>query len=111
MSFRTRRCNNPKPSYGGEPCRGKSEEYKLCNIYRFHIVQKTKFTCSCCRCINGKDFRAQQCENEFFIAAPGNRAEAGQQNWIPFEHTDNEFKCKLACYNRDTKVKKNILNF
>ena len=69
------------------------------------------FTCSCCRCINGKDFRAQQCENEFFIAAPGNRAEAGQQNWIPFEHTDNEFKCKLACYNRDTKVKKNILNF
>ena len=67
-------------------------------------------TCPCCRCINGKDFRAQQCENEFFIAAPGNKAEAGQQNWIPFEHTDNEFKCKLACYNRDTKVKNNILN-
>ena len=37
VSFRTRRCNNPKPSYGGEPCRGKSEEYKLCNIYRFLI--------------------------------------------------------------------------
>ena len=68
------------------------------------------FTCPCCRCINGKDFRAQQCENEFFIAAPGNKAEAGQQNWIPFEHSDNEFKCKLACYNRDTKVKKNILS-
>ena len=34
VSFRTRRCNNPKPSYGGEPCRGKSEEFKLCNIYR-----------------------------------------------------------------------------
>ena len=74
-------------------------------MFFFHMV-----TCPCCRCINGKDFRAQQCENEFFIAAPGNKAEAGQQNWIPFEHTDNEFKCKLACYNRDTKVKNNILN-
>ena len=56
------------------------------------------------RCINGGDFRAQQCENEFFIAAPGTKGEAGH-SWIPFEHNDNEFKCKLACYNRNTKVK------
>ena len=47
VTFRTRRCNNPKPSYGGEPCRGKSEEYKLCNIYRYSFSQNDKiFSCS-----------------------------------------------------------------
>lgn len=56
-----------------------------------------------CRCLNGGDFRAQQCENEFFIAAPGSVKEAGQK-WIPFENNDSEFKCKLACYNRKTRV-------
>ena len=33
-AFRTRRCNNPRPSYGGAPCRGNSEEFRLCNIFR-----------------------------------------------------------------------------
>ena len=71
-------------------------------VYRFLFIICTVF-----RCINGGDFRAQQCENEFFIAAPGSAEEAGH-NWIPFEHTDNEFKCKLACYNRNTKARLSI---
>lgn len=87
VSFRTRRCNNPRPSYGGEPCRGKSEEFKLCNIYR---------------CIKGGDFRAKQCQSEFFMAAPENKPEVGQ-TWLPFEHNDYDHKCKLACFNRFTK--------
>ena len=33
-AFRTRRCNNPRPSYGGAPCRGNSEQFRLCNIFR-----------------------------------------------------------------------------
>ena len=58
----------------------------------------------CVRCINGGDFRAEQCQSEFYIAAPEDKKRPGQV-WIPFENEDADFKCKLACYNRDTKVR------
>ena len=59
MAHRTRRCNNPRPSYGGPGCRGQAEQFKLCNIYR---------------CARQADFRAEQCRAEFFIAAPAARS-------------------------------------
>ena len=58
----------------------------------------------CVRCINGGDFRAEQCQSEFYMAAPEDKKRPGQV-WIPFENEDADFKCKLACYNRDTKVR------
>ena len=58
-----------------------------------------------CRCITGGDFRAEQCQSEFFIAAPEEDKKEFGQSWIPFEQEDNDFKCKLACYNRESKVR------
>jgi len=54
ISFRSRACNNPRPTYGGQACRGKNEEFKLCNINR---------------CIKGGDVRAEQCQSEFYMAS------------------------------------------
>ena len=30
--FRTRRCDSPRPAYGGDHCVGDREEFKLCNV-------------------------------------------------------------------------------
>ena len=30
--FRSRQCDNPRPAYGGQPCVGDREEYRLCSI-------------------------------------------------------------------------------
>ena len=30
--FRSRQCDNPRPAYGGQPCIGEREEFRLCSI-------------------------------------------------------------------------------
>ena len=30
--FRSRRCDSPRPAYGGQHCAGDREEFKLCNV-------------------------------------------------------------------------------
>ena len=86
VSFRTRRCDNPRPSYGGKPCPGISEEYQLCNIYR---------------CIKYEDFRADQCNTTFQLITGDSTHKS--QEWLPYEHEDFKYKCRLACYNTKTK--------
>lgn len=86
VSFRTRRCDNPRPTYGGKPCPGKSEEFRLCNIYR---------------CIRRGDFRAEQCNRTFQLSTESPNFQ--DEVWLPYEHEDDKYKCRLACYNAETK--------
>ena len=49
-SVRTRQCNSPPPSPGGNPCTGKTFESKDCNIHVcpgeiFMVARKTFFVC------------------------------------------------------------------
>ena len=103
VSFRTRRCDNPRPAYGGRPCPGKSEEFRLCNIYR---------------CIRGGDFRAEQCATIFPLALADKKLSADVETeveavadelplkaalWLPYEPSDVRHKCKLGCYHQQTR--------
>ncbi len=92
MSFRTRRCDNPRPAYGGRACTGKGEEFRLCNIYR---------------CIRAADFRAEQCGTIFPMALGTQNSEEdkvlGTALWMPYEPSDRQHKCKLACYKQKTR--------
>ena len=85
VCFRTRRCDNPRPIYGGRPCSGQSEEFRLCNIYR---------------CIKNGDIRAQQCNSTFFSSIE--HQSINKVVWAPYEQVDDKYKCQLACYNTNS---------
>ena len=82
VRFRSRRCDNPRPSYGGLPCPGDAEEYRLCNIYK---------------CIHNSDFRAEQCNSTFFQSTE--KSNSQPNIWVPYEHVEDKYKCRLACFN------------
>eukprot|EP00095_Tigriopus_kingsejongensis_P002760 maker-scaffold1543_size36305-snap-gene-0.8 protein:Tk02760 transcript:maker-scaffold1543_size36305-snap-gene-0.8-mRNA-1 annotation:"hypothetical protein D910_03831" len=86
--FRSRKCDNPRPSYGGDTCRGKPEEFRLCNLDP---------------CPKASDFRAEQCHDLFELITlnTGAQASRSDQTWFPFEHDLAAHKCQLTCYNRE----------
>ncbi|XP_066566722.1 A disintegrin and metalloproteinase with thrombospondin motifs 3 isoform X3 [Amia ocellicauda] len=84
VHFRTRQCNNPAPSNGGEDCPGINYEYQLCN----------KDDCP----KNFEDFRAQQCQqrNSHF------EFQNAKHHWQPYEHPDSNKRCHLYCQSKQT---------
>uniref|UniRef100_A0A8D3DRE5 ADAM metallopeptidase with thrombospondin type 1 motif, 3 n=1 Tax=Scophthalmus maximus TaxID=52904 RepID=A0A8D3DRE5_SCOMX len=82
VRFRTRLCNNPAPSNGGQDCPGVNYEYQLCN------------TDDCPK--HFEDFRAQQCQlrNSHF------EFQSARHHWLPYEHPDS--KCHLYCQSKET---------
>jgi len=52
--FRSRQCDNPRPAYGGQPCIGEKEEFRICSIEP---------------CEEMADFRAQQCQHLFEVVS------------------------------------------
>ncbi|XP_047448506.1 A disintegrin and metalloproteinase with thrombospondin motifs 3 [Mugil cephalus] len=84
VRFRTRQCNNPAPSNGGQDCPGVNYEYQLCN------------TDDCPK--HFEDFRAQQCQlrNSHF------EFQNAKHHWLPFEHPDANKRCHLYCQSRET---------
>ncbi|KAJ0067783.1 hypothetical protein NL108_010457 [Boleophthalmus pectinirostris] len=70
VRFRTRQCNNPAPSNGGQDCPGLNYEYQLC-----HTEDCPK---------HFEDFRAQQCQlrNSHF------EFQNAKHHWLPYEHPD-----------------------
>uniref|UniRef100_UPI0037E8B81C A disintegrin and metalloproteinase with thrombospondin motifs 3 n=1 Tax=Semicossyphus pulcher TaxID=241346 RepID=UPI0037E8B81C len=84
VRFRTRQCNNPAPSNGGQDCPGVNYEYQLCN------------TDDCPK--HFEDFRAQQCQlrNSHF------EFQNAKHHWLPYEHPDANRRCHLYCQSRET---------
>ncbi|XP_049906235.1 A disintegrin and metalloproteinase with thrombospondin motifs 3 [Epinephelus moara] len=84
VRFRTRQCNNPAPSNGGQDCPGVNYEYQLCN------------TDDCPK--HFEDFRAQQCQlrNSHF------EFQNTKHHWLPYEHPDASKRCHLYCQSRET---------
>ncbi|XP_041856163.1 A disintegrin and metalloproteinase with thrombospondin motifs 3 [Melanotaenia boesemani] len=84
VRFRTRQCNNPVPSNGGQDCPGVNYEYQLCN------------TDDCPK--HFEDFRAQQCQlrNSHF------EFQNAKHHWLPYEHPDANKRCHLYCQSKET---------
>ncbi|KAM7018628.1 A disintegrin and metalloproteinase with thrombospondin motifs 3 isoform 2-T2 [Tautogolabrus adspersus] len=84
VRFRTRQCNNPAPSNGGQDCPGVNYEYQLCN------------TDDCPK--HFEDFRAQQCQlrNSHF------EFQNAKHHWLAYEHPDANRRCHLYCQSRET---------
>ncbi|CAN9512835.1 unnamed protein product [Ophioblennius macclurei] len=84
VRFRTRQCNNPAPSNGGQDCPGVNYEYQLCN------------TDDCPK--HFEDFRAQQCQlrNAHF------EFQNAKHHWLPYEHPDANKRCHLYCQSKET---------
>ncbi|XP_029295650.1 A disintegrin and metalloproteinase with thrombospondin motifs 3 isoform X1 [Cottoperca gobio] len=84
VRFRTRQCNNPAPSNGGQDCPGVNYEYQLCN------------TDDCPK--HFEDFRAQQCQlrNSHF------EFQNAKHHWLPYEHPDTNKRCHLYCTSKET---------
>ncbi|XP_056889488.1 A disintegrin and metalloproteinase with thrombospondin motifs 3 isoform X2 [Takifugu flavidus] len=84
IRFRTRQCNNPAPSNGGQDCPGVNFEYQLCN------------TDDCPK--HFEDFRAQQCQlrNSHF------EFQNTKHHWLPHEHPDANKRCHLYCQSKET---------
>ncbi|TKS78216.1 disintegrin and metalloproteinase with thrombospondin motifs 3 [Collichthys lucidus] len=84
VRFRTRQCNNPAPSNGGQDCPGVNYEYQLCN------------TDDCPK--HFEDFRAQQCQlrNSHF------EFQNAKHHWLPYEHPDASKRCHLYCQSKET---------
>ncbi|XP_042277969.1 A disintegrin and metalloproteinase with thrombospondin motifs 3 [Thunnus albacares] len=84
VRFRTRQCNNPAPSNGGQDCPGVNYEYQLCN------------TDDCPK--HFEDFRAQQCQlrNSHF------EFQNAKHHWLPYEHPDANKRCHLYCQSKET---------
>ena len=86
VCFRTRRCDNPRPRYGGRSCPGQAEEFKMCNIYK---------------CIKNDDIREQQCNSTFFYSTRDPTYK--RSTWAPYEQSEERYKCQLACLNKNTQ--------
>ncbi|XP_061117399.1 A disintegrin and metalloproteinase with thrombospondin motifs 3 isoform X1 [Conger conger] len=84
VRFRTRQCNNPAPSNGGQDCPGVNYEYQLCN------------TEDCPK--HFEDFRAQQCQqrNSHFEFL------GSKHHWLPYEHPDTNKRCHLYCQSKES---------
>ncbi|XP_059406185.1 A disintegrin and metalloproteinase with thrombospondin motifs 3 isoform X2 [Carassius carassius] len=84
VRFRTRQCNNPAPSNGGQDCPGVNYEYQLCNID------------DCPK--HFEDFRAQQCQlrNSHF------EYQNAKHHWLAYEHPDANKRCHLYCQSKET---------
>lgn len=87
VQYRSRTCDNPRPSYGGRTCDGHTEESQLCN----KTVCQDRFI----------DLRAQQCKilpKIFNISGFRNT-----DTWLPYESDKEDQKCKFSCVSDERK--------
>ncbi|KAG5878130.1 hypothetical protein JTB14_017219 [Gonioctena quinquepunctata] len=88
VQFRSRKCDNPPPSYGGKFCEGLPEEWRICK------------EADCPGPL--VDMRAQQCKQlpELFDLE---RKRGMNFTWLPYESDENAKKCKFICVNAERK--------
>uniref|UniRef100_T1IWV1 Peptidase M12B domain-containing protein n=1 Tax=Strigamia maritima TaxID=126957 RepID=T1IWV1_STRMM len=80
VHFRTRKCSNPKPAFGGKQCEGPTEEFEMCNIQN---------------CPRKKDFRAEQCTNLAKLIKLDHKL--SKLSWTPFSSNNESSLCSLTC--------------
>lgn len=81
---RSRRCNNPKPSYGGKQCEGDNKDVYTCSTGK--------------ECNEYTDVRALQCSVLNGIPIRGR-----SHTWLPYQKEEEKQQCKLTCISNDTK--------
>ncbi|XP_018568687.1 A disintegrin and metalloproteinase with thrombospondin motifs 3 [Anoplophora glabripennis] len=88
VQFKSRKCNNPPPTYGGKNCIGDSEIFQICN--EFECPQPPV------------DMRAQQCKQlpKLFNLEGTNE---GNYTWLPYESDEFDKKCKFICISAERK--------
>ncbi|KAF7281742.1 hypothetical protein GWI33_004301 [Rhynchophorus ferrugineus] len=82
VQYRSRKCDNPKPSYGGKGCEGENEDWRLCNNSP---------------CKEPSDIRAEQCR---MLPKVFNMP---SETWYPYENKEDDKKCKFSCVNEKQK--------
>ncbi|XP_012282946.1 A disintegrin and metalloproteinase with thrombospondin motifs 3 [Orussus abietinus] len=87
VQFRTRKCNNPAPAYGGSPCEGKNEEFKVCEQDR---------------CPVPVDLRSLQCSHLVSLMSIGISSPKYNNTWLPHEPDQENLKCQLSCRSKET---------
>ncbi|XP_046598676.1 A disintegrin and metalloproteinase with thrombospondin motifs 3-like [Neodiprion lecontei] len=87
VQFRSRKCSDPTPAYGGADCEGDSEEFKICEIIQ---------------CSERIDLRAQQCARLGILMGFPVRSLMYNSTWLPYEPEEDHLKCQLVCRSRQT---------
>lgn len=85
VRFRTRKCDSPRPTFGGKLCSGLYEEFTLCNKQA---------------CPVSRDFRAEQCAK--LPEGSGQHRKRSKEFWIPYTAINESSVCKLACEAKQT---------
>ncbi|XP_060523804.1 A disintegrin and metalloproteinase with thrombospondin motifs 2-like isoform X2 [Cylas formicarius] len=91
VRFRTRECDNPRPSYGGRGCDGDAETWEICNVADCPGPYV--------------DLRARQCK-----MLPRIFNASSSDTWLPYERDDVDDAddavrraCKFACVSEERK--------
>ncbi|XP_030754614.1 A disintegrin and metalloproteinase with thrombospondin motifs 2-like isoform X1 [Sitophilus oryzae] len=87
IQYRSRKCDNPKPSYGGKTCEGRTEDWQICS----------KGPCK----NSYVDLRAEQCKMLPKIF-PNPELQV-TDTWLPYESDQDEQKCKFSCISDERK--------
>ncbi|XP_063446232.1 A disintegrin and metalloproteinase with thrombospondin motifs 3-like [Mytilus trossulus] len=80
---RSRRCNNPRPAFGGKPCEGDDKEVYTCSTGK--------------ECKEYSDLRALQCS-----ALNGIPIRGRAHTWLAYQKEKEKDQCKFTCQSNDT---------
>ncbi|XP_010894007.3 A disintegrin and metalloproteinase with thrombospondin motifs 13 [Esox lucius] len=84
ITSRTRQCNNPRPAFGGNDCKGRDLEAELCHR---QLCEKTQLA-----------FMAEQCSKTDFQPLYLSPKKASFYSWIPAVGFDTgEEQCRYIC--------------
>ncbi len=83
VKTRQRKCDNPRPAYGGKECKGKSFLFKLCNKQP---------------CAEFVDRRAEQCQDRLSAVLINGKPHI----WMPHEGKNESMQCRLTCISDKT---------
>ncbi|KAJ8318392.1 hypothetical protein KUTeg_003483 [Tegillarca granosa] len=83
IKTRTRKCDNPRPAYGGKNCEGDYQEVDSCKAEQCKLyTDKREFQCTLLDVLPVRDRR---------------------NTWLPYQLNDESKRCKLTCISNETK--------
>ena len=76
-----------RPAHGGSQCKGKSEEFRICEQPK---------------CPVEVDLRSQQCFRLASLMGFKDSSSRYNMTWLPYEPDQESVKCQLACRSKET---------